>query len=371
MSHEKEKEDEAVETTATTSSSSKCKEDVIMEEQRNMFGSDCIVTMFDTIHDQIEHVMNEGITTLPYLPTTTTTTTTNQGGKEALLQIIQTSYRTNMDLAELYALRNIFTIPSHYTKLQRQQILKHYWNQLNTNTTTTTTTTDSTDISNTNIKETIPQPLMMMIPPPKNNVLVDLPKSMDEIPSQNDLNVLDQEILELQSKLQNTKERQMKNKMKLQTIQEASKKAMTTYTRLQQIVTMTNNTNTTSTSDGFEQVQESINTAILGQEALKDLCVKGTQLNQQMDDIQTQRDEKISNHENDTINLETAMKHIAKEVEEVQKRKNNTIPSLDDDMKERKKRIKINIPTTKETSNETNNNDTSSSSSFTSILKLR
>ena len=115
------------------------------DTQTLLFGSR-VEKLFDRIHQLMEPILREGISTLPLLNAADDDDTLdystalklgdpsvlNVRRRDKLFHLIYSSYAENMDLAELYAVRNIFTldgpVSTHYTKRQKADIINRFWN---------------------------------------------------------------------------------------------------------------------------------------------------------------------------------------------------------------------------------------------------
>lgn len=104
--------------------------------------------LFDDISEAVDAILAEEVSTLPLLPRTLTSAQLReqqkmqkedgrkkgekdeevpkiQTGEEKLLLRLRSAYKKNLDLAEVYCQRNIFTV-RNYPKTKRRKILKRY-----------------------------------------------------------------------------------------------------------------------------------------------------------------------------------------------------------------------------------------------------
>lgn len=317
---------------------SQSKNEMILKEQAIMFGP-MISTLFDCIHETVETVIKEGVSTLPFLPSSDPSSSQIKG-KELLMKILRESYTKNIDVAELYAVRNIFAIPHSFTKKQRNQILSSYEKEMYNvekngldvlsdrlhNRQSAKSRNEETKIENDSWKSR----------------KINLPKSAAEIPSKEQMEHLDTETLKLQSEFILAKEKKKRLIEHIGAIDKSLGSATEAEKRLNDIIFFSEKD---STEKSFEKIQESVSAAIMGQEALRNICAQGTSLIENMDTVKNVRQEQKGTNNNfdgeETKELSAAMKRMSQSIQESERAKKNKPLNLDKDLEERRKKAKI------------------------------
>ena len=94
--------------------------------------------LFDDIAITIDSLLTEEIASLPLLPRTLTDEELRQAsssssgdkpltGEQKLIAKLRKAYKKNLDLAETYCSRNVFTV-QYYSKTKRRKILENFLN---------------------------------------------------------------------------------------------------------------------------------------------------------------------------------------------------------------------------------------------------
>ena len=275
-----------------------------------IFGS-TVPNLFDAIHLALHETIQCEISKLPFPNAEQTARDEGESREERLRKSIINTYTRHMDLAELYATRNLFTISKkEYTKKQRERIY-HFYRQL---------------ISGSDIERETPKE--------KNNcddehTIEQLRKSkfknVSDSPSQppptvDELNAIIKELEELRIQLRNTKLRRHKLQIELRD----SEKKKESATNIKEILS----------SKDADSIQDQVSgTVIMGKDGLMDLNKTGTHMIDTLNDIKEARGEK----KDETVEFGRLMKEKALEAqrpakkmtleEDYQNRKNMNVPA--------------------------------------------
>ena len=168
--------------------------------------------VFDELSITINSLLTEEVASLPLLPRTLAESNQQQSneagnnakpqtGEEKLVSKLRLAYQKNLDLAEAYCSRNIFTVQYH-SKTMRRKILKRYLAQENEDDTAEKRGCES------------------------NNVSTPLHATFHhiegEIPSPEEIDAMDKEILVARQRLQHAKRRRIQLKRQLDRLAKAS-----------------------------------------------------------------------------------------------------------------------------------------------------
>ena len=91
-----------------------------------MFGSK-VQAFFDEIHEKMDSILREEISSLPFLPDDEDETIKDSiMGEKRLLKIVSSVYIKQMKIAEAYTKRNIFSLPRNCSRTQKNNLIKEF-----------------------------------------------------------------------------------------------------------------------------------------------------------------------------------------------------------------------------------------------------
>ena len=269
----------AADSTAVTSTTTTTKTSDDQSEDYLMFGAHPS-HLFDDIAITIDSLLTEEVASLPLLPRTLTDQELRQHqerssnnndnkpltGEEKLIAKLRKAYKKNLDLAETYCSRNIFTV-QYYSKTKRRKILESYLDEEDGNkeeisskdgapSTTGTATTD------TLLTSTFTQP-----PPtfkPTNEQFMNI----------------DKEILISRQRIQQEKQKRIQLKRQLVRLKKASETLLGVQEALQN-----------GELKDESKLKESISSALEGHEELKVWNARAEEVIQILDKIKVEREE--------------------------------------------------------------------------------
>lgn len=294
--------------------------------------------LFDNIAIAIDSLLTEEVATLPLLPRKLTEQEMRQHqqqqnnndsenaskkkkppqtGEQKLIAHLRKAYKKNIDAAETYCNRNIFTV-QHHSKTKRRQILEQYFDtekedqqppSVDASTTATNTTATMTSFT-------------------------PLPNDM-EIPTPDHIMNMDKEILETRQRIQHAKQRRIQQSRQLGKLDKANQLLVGVLEALQLIVKMDDSTSTGKSANNDEDIavlmqslKQSVLNAMEGHEELKIWNVRAEEVLQLLDKIKIDRDEMWGNGSNHPSGSTTsrgnssgATKAIAEREEDERRRK--------------------------------------------------
>ena len=226
--------------------------------------------LFDNIALSVDSLLAEEISSLPLLPRTLSAderqrTPDARTGEEKLVAKLRSAYSKNLDLAETYCSRNIFTV-SFFPKTKRRKVLETFL-------------ADGAD-DNPKRTETCAGPGLA---PDEQQAGAKYPTPTGRLPSPDELLEMDKAILETRQNLQQQKKLQQQMKRRLHILSEASE----TLTVVKRAVQSSEN------GDGsvsIERVRESVTKALKGHEDLKALNLRAEGVIELLDQIKADRD---------------------------------------------------------------------------------
>ena len=265
--------------------------------------------LFDSIAITIDNLLTNEVATLPLLPRSLSdndhhnhdndeaNTTNPLTGEEKLLGKLRKAYKKNLDLAEAYCSRNIFTIAYHSKSKRRkilEQILAH--EQQDTNHGITEKEDDGHGTNSNKLSSSHPDnganvtndatssipslPTTKFDPPPPNS----------KLPTPEQITAMDKEILLSRQRLHHEKQRRVKLSRQLDQLTNASRSLEGVQDALQKGLL-----NTTTNDDGDAlgriamEIRESITNAMQGHTELKMWNTRAEEVIQILDKIKEER----------------------------------------------------------------------------------
>lgn len=201
-----------------------------------------------------------------------------QTGEEKLVGKLRKAYKRNLDLAEAYCSRNIFTV-QYQTKTKRRKILENYLAQTKNDEDGGAAEKTVAKSNNNNEHAPLPLPASTIFSPPDG-----------ELPSPDEIVGMDKEILVSRQRLQRAKQRRIQLTRQLDRLAKASD----TLTGVREA--LKNHLDGKGNGDGRSEVsikklQESVINAMEGHEELKGWNSRAEEVLQILDKIKIERKE--------------------------------------------------------------------------------
>jgi len=266
----------AADSTAATSTTTKVTDDQQSSQSEDylMFGAHPS-HLFDDIAITIDSLLTEEVASLPLLPRTLTDQELRQHqgssnnanndkpltGEEKLIAKLRKAYKKNLDLAETYCSRNIFTV-QYYSKTKRRKILESYINEEDDG-----KEKSSKDAPSTTTTDTLPTSTFTQPPPtvkPTNEQFMNI----------------DKEILISRQRIQQEKQKRIQLKRQLVRLKKASETLLGVQEVLQN-----------GELKDESKLKESISSALEGHEELKVWNARAEEVIQILDKIKVEREE--------------------------------------------------------------------------------
>lgn len=253
--------------------------------------------LFDDMRITLDTLLTEEVASLPLLPRTLSPSQRQQQhqqqsddgdgaekpqtGEQKLIAKLRKAYKKNLDLAEAYCSRNIFTI-QYYNKTKRRKILESVRGE-----------DDNEDGSNNNKKEGgqdnndaakkkafSPLPAITFEPP------------TGEIPSADEMNGKNKEILQTRQQIQHDKQRRVQLSRQLERLTKAAQQLKELRGALDKALDTKKRTSGGEGSTlAMKELQESVAKAVEGHEELKVWNSRAEEVIQLMDQIKDEREE--------------------------------------------------------------------------------
>ena len=268
----------AADSAAATSTTTKTTDDKQSSQSEDylMFGSHPS-HLFDDIAITIDSLLTEEVASLPLLPRTLTDQELRQHqessnaanndkpltGEEKLIAKLRKAYKKNLDLAETYCSRNIFTV-QYYSKTKRRKILESYLDEVDDDGKEKKDGAPSTTSTTT---ETVPASTFTQPPPtvkPTNEQFMNI----------------DKEILISRQRIQQEKQKRIQLKRQLGRLKKASETLLSVQEALQ-----------SGELKNESNLKESISSALEGHEELKVWNARAEEVIQILDKIKVEREE--------------------------------------------------------------------------------
>lgn len=328
-----------------------------------------VTSIFDATYTSLHQIIRRHVHKLPFLdstipstnddndhtsstskPTSTSaaTATNSSGddqvpisGEEKLNKMISTVYDYYIDSAQSYTENEIFTVHERmFSKKKREKILLAYlevWEEKKKKKVgeetqmgsmlskegsgniedEETTTTDKTD------KDKDCDSLEKEEGMKRNCVL---PKSVSEIPSEDDIQNIDNEILSLQHKLHQLNLKNHEIKTQLKSIHQT--KALTD--KMEEIMKST-------IGESSKDVEDSVSAAMIGKDGLEELCKDAKEIIKKLDDIKSSRNgNDVDKEEEEMKDYSEQVKRAVREAKDAMNRPAKKL-TLEEDYEERMK----------------------------------
>lgn len=349
--------------------------------------------LFFKINTIVNDAIQEGVSSLPFLPTSSKTVEfsfktlqdylddsdnkptdqqnssahksnafdendddNNEGGDSKLLKLLRQAYLKNIDRAELYALRNIFTIQD-LTKSKRLAVIHAY--QTNISADELEKTLNESDEENRVENEKSGEKEKSREPQPSNNdndkatggnneeSTISLPKSKSEIPTVKDAEAVDRDIQKLRAKIINMRKMHKSISLKALKLEKLDRSIEKTYQSFESIIKETletlqnqdgNKTDENNSSEGdktsartlFTEIRKLLSNVLQKKERFIELHERGISLNHRL--VSEKRSKKgEGNGEEDDDDLSEFLSHA--------KKKRKTTLSLDEHFANMKKEM--------------------------------
>jgi hypothetical protein len=257
--------------------------------------------LFDDMRITLDTLLTEEVASLPLLPRTLSSSQRQQQreqqqseepltGEQKLIAKLRKAYKKNLDLAEAYCSRNIFTV-QYYNKTKRRKILEHVLREEDDkNDGNNNNEEGGQDNNNVLWKAFSPLPAITFEPP------------TGEIPSAEEMNGKNKQILQTRQQIQFDKQRRVqlsrqldrltKAAQQLKELRGALEKALETKKKKtggQQAEGESNNNNNNTLA--MKELQELVVKAVEGHEELKVWNARAEEVIQLMDQIKDEREE--------------------------------------------------------------------------------
>jgi hypothetical protein len=300
-------------TTATTASSSP-KNGLANEDiDTALFGS-LNASMADTLTDRIDTALKAGVLTLPLM-----NDDTNNSRSEKLLAALRNVYWRNVDVFEVYAGRNIFSVGMYPPKRRRaiEQLYNSDDNDSNSN------SIDNQEASSSAIKLK-KSPLRDVSASKMNETANDAPNSSSSKPSaistnnsnsnnsnSNTLYPAPDQIPTAQQMTDMTAETESLREQlwQVQRRRNETEQAMNQLEVAEQLADMASSSMQESTSEtGIDQVHDSVTAAVVGSEGLEQLQATGKELVEKLEQEKRQRSDGDEENDDDDVEMLNASK---------------------------------------------------------------
>ncbi|KAL7513723.1 hypothetical protein ACHAXN_011273 [Cyclotella atomus] len=215
--------------------------------------------LFDEIAIRIDNMLTEEVSALPLLPRKKSGDGSKQSGEEILLTELRRAYKKNMDVAEIFCERNVFTIAS-FNKTKRRKVLEHFLNGGDE--------TEATGNDEEAEKGTTAVPQSRFEPPAKN----------EELPTAEQIISMDKEILVARQRLHTEKQRRVQLSRQIARL----KRAMESLNLLQDALKGED-------GKGFDELQIKLRKAVKGHREITGWNEKAEEIIQLLDQIKDKR----------------------------------------------------------------------------------
>ncbi len=251
--------------------------------------------LFDDMRIAIDTLLTEEVASLPLLPRTLSPSQRQQyrdgkgsgGGEEEapltgeqkLIAKLRKVYKKNLDLAEAYSSRNIFTI-QYYNKTKRRKIIEQILEAEEGKDGKSNDEKNSKEDDNDNNKKMALPPINFEHPPKGG------------MPSEEELNGKNKEILQTRQQIQHDKQRRVQLSRQLDRLTKASQQLKELRGALDKALeSKKSNVGSEEGTLAMKELQESVAKAIEGHEELKVWNARAEEVIQLMDQIKDEREE--------------------------------------------------------------------------------
>ena len=255
--------------------------------------------LFDDVRIAIDTLLTEEVASLPLLPRTLSPSQRRQQqqqqkpggvgnlsgelpaltGEQKLISQLRKAYKKNLDLAEAYCSRNIFTI-QYYNKTKRRKIIEHILEEEGNIVDESSNKTEGGKDGSKNNKRAFSHLPSVNYDPPTG-----------DIPSTDELNSKNREILQTRQQIQHDKQQRVQLSRQLDRLTKATQQLKELRGALDKALESKNNeAGSSSSSLAMKELQESVAKAVEGHEELKVWNARAEEVIQLMDQIKDDRE---------------------------------------------------------------------------------
>jgi hypothetical protein len=313
--------------------------------------------LFDNIAIAIDSLLIEEVATLPLLPRKLTEQElrlyqqqkddtaassksnrekTPQTGEQKLVAHLRKAYKKNIDAAEAYCNRNIFTVQNH-SMTKRRQIMEQFFD------------TDNIDVdADGGNRGAAESTLTFPLTTTTTALFAPLPDGM-ELPLPENIMNMDKEILEIRQRIQHAKQRRIRQSRQLGRLEQANQMLVGVLEALQLIENLHDTTSTTATDTAtreknitndediaslMQNLKQSVLDAIEGHEELKIWNTRAEEVLELLDKIKIDQNKtKVGGMNNNAHGLQGNNSgggglKVVVEREEDERRRKNTLQEM-------------------------------------------
>jgi len=249
--------------------------------------------LFDDMRITLDTLLTEEVASLPLLPRTLTPSQRQQQhsgekpltGEQKLIAELRKAYKKKLDLAEAYCSRNIFTI-QFYNKTKRRKIMERVLGEDDNDDGSSNNEDGGKDSDNNDKKKKAFSPLPA----------ITFERPSGEIPSADEMNGKNKEILQARQQIQHDKQRRVQLSRQLDRLTKAAQQLKELRGALDKALERKKASGGTegessNTALAMKELQESVAKAVEGHEELKVWNARAEEVIQLMDQIKDEREE--------------------------------------------------------------------------------
>jgi len=249
--------------------------------------------LFDDMRITLDTLLTEEVASLPLLPRTLTPSQRQQQhsgekpltGEQKLIAELRKAYKKKLDLAEAYCSRNIFTI-QFYNKTKRRKIMERVLGEDDNDDGSSNNEDDGQDNDDNDKKKKAFSPLPA----------ITFERPSGEIPSADEMNGKNKEILQARQQIQHDKQRRVQLSRQLDRLTKAAQQLKELRGALDKALESKKASGGTeggssNTALAMKELQESVAKAVEGHEELKVWNARAEEVIQLMDQIKDEREE--------------------------------------------------------------------------------
>jgi len=251
--------------------------------------------LFDDMRITLDTLLTEEVASLPLLPRTLTPSQRQQHqsgngekpltGEQKLIAELRKAYKKKLDLAEAYCSRNIFTI-QFYNKTKRRKIMERVLGEDDNDDGSSNNEDDGQDSDNNDKKKKAFSPLPA----------ITFERPSGEIPSADEMNGKNKEILQARQQIQHDKQRRVQLSRQLDRLTKAAQQLKELRGALDKALESKKASGgaeggSSKTTLAMKELQESVAKAVEGHEELKVWNARAEEVIQLMDQIKDEREE--------------------------------------------------------------------------------
>mmetsp|Transcript_15387 Transcript_15387/g.31210 ORF Transcript_15387/g.31210 Transcript_15387/m.31210 type:complete len:347 (-) Transcript_15387:3616-4656(-) len=251
--------------------------------------------LFDDMRITLDTLLTEEVASLPLLPRTLTPSQRQQHqsgngekpltGEQKLIAELRKAYKKKLDLAEAYCSRNIFTI-QFYNKTKRRKIMERVLGEDDNDDGSSNNEDGGPDSDNNDKKKKAFSPLPA----------ITFERPSGEIPSADEMNGKNKEILQARQQIQHDKQRRVQLSRQLDRLTKAAQQLKELRGALDKALESKKASGgaeggSSKTTLAMKELQESVAKAVEGHEELKVWNARAEEVIQLMDQIKDEREE--------------------------------------------------------------------------------